>query len=193
MGNPELDPEESIGWDVGVEQEVFGGLLKAGVTYFENEVEDLIEYISGQGYVNIEEAESWGIEAFIEVGPWRGLSGRITYPYTDTEDDQGERLLRRPLNKVGASLSYRFLKERGRVGVHLLWVDEREDLDWSVWPARRVELDDYTRVDLSASLKVHRNLEVFARVENLLDEDYEEAYGYGTPGFSAYGGVKVVF
>ena len=193
VGNTELDPEESIGWDVGVEQEVFGGLLKAGVTYFENEVEDLIEYISGQGYVNIEEAESWGIEAFLEVGPWRGLSGRITYTYTDTEDDQGERLLRRPLNKVGASLSYRFLEERGRVGVHLLWVDEREDMDWSAWPARRVELDDYTRVDLSASLKVHRNLEVFARVENLLDEDYEEAYGYGTPGFSAYGGVKVVF
>ena len=193
VGNPELDPEKSIGWDVGVEQEVFGGLLKAGVTYFENEVEDLIEYVSGQGYVNIEEAESWGIEAFLEVGPWRGLSGRITYTYTDTEDDQGERLLRRPLNKVGASLSYRFLQERGRVGIHLLWVDEREDMDWSAWPARRVELDDYTLVDLSGSFKVHRNLEVFARVENLLDEDYEEAYGYGTPGFSAYGGVKVVF
>lgn len=194
VGNPELDPEKSIGWDVGVEQEVFGGLLKAGVTYFRNEVEDLIEYISGQGYVNIEEAESQGIEAFLEAGPWKGLSGRITYTYTDTEDDQGERLLRRPLNKVGASLSYRFLEERGKVRIHLLWVDEREDMDWSVWwSPKRVELDDYTRVDLSASFKVYKNLEVLARVENLLDEDYEEAYGYGTPGFSAYGGIKVVF
>ena len=127
------------------------------------------------------------------MGRWSELSGRITYTYADTEDNQGRRHLRRPLNKVSASLSYRCLEERGRVGVHLLWVYEREDMDWSAWPARRVELDDYTRVDLSASLKVHRDLEVFARVENLLDEDYEEAYGYGTPGFSAYGGVKVVF
>lgn len=193
VGNPDLDPEKSLGWDVGIEQKLFGGLLKAGVTYFRNEVDDLIEYISGRGYVNMEEAESWGIEAFLEAGPWRGLSGGIMYTYTETEDEEGRRLLRRPLNKIGVSLSYRFLQERGRVGIRILWVDDRDDLDWSVWPARRVELNEYTRVDLSGSFKVHRNLEVFARVENLFDEDYQEAYGYGTPGFSAYGGVKVVF
>jgi len=64
-------------------------------------------------------------------------------------------------------------------------------MDFSVWPARRVELDDYVVVNLSGSFKVHKYVEVFARIENLFDEDYEEAFGYGTPGISAYGGVKL--
>ena len=191
VGNPNLDPEESLGWDVGVEQSLFDERITLGLTYFRNEFDDLIDYISGRGYVNIEDAETWGFEAFIEVVPFKDLSARIKYTYTDTEDDQGERLLRRPLHKAGFNLCYRFLDERGTANLDLLFVGERDDMDFSVWPARRVELDDYVVVNLSGSFKVHKYVEVFARIENLFDEDYEEAFGYGTPGISAYGGVKL--
>lgn len=188
-GNPGLDPEESIGWDVGVEQSLFDDRITVGVTYFHNEFDDLI--IWNQGYMNVEEAKTLGIESFIEVIPFADLSARVTYTYTDTEDDQGERLLRRPMNKVGLTICYRFLDERGIANLDLLYVGERDDKDFTVWPARRVELGDYVLVNLSGSFAVHKYLELFARVENLFDEDYEEAFGYGTPGISAYGGVKV--
>jgi vitamin B12 transporter len=191
VGNHDLDPEESIGWDVGVEQALFNDLLTLGATYFHNEFDDLIEFVNGQGYVNIDEAETYGVESFIEVRPFKDLSARVMYTYTHTDDDEGEPLLRRPLHKAGLNVCYRFLDERGTVNLDLLYVGERDDKDFTVTPARRLKLDDYVVVNLSGSFKVHKYVELFARIENLFDQDYEEAFGYGTPGFSVYGGVKL--
>jgi len=193
VGNPELDPEESIGWDVGAEQSLFDDRITAGVTYFHNEFDDLIKYIDGSGYVNIDNAETWGIESFVEVRPFKDLSTRVMYTYTHTDDDEGLPLLRRPMHKAGFNVCYKFLDERGTANLDLLYVGERDDIDSSVWPSRRVEVDDYVVVNLSGSFKVHKYVEVFARIENLFDQDYEEVFGYGTPGISAYGGVKLTF
>ena len=193
VGNPALDPEKSKGWDAGVEQSLLDDRLTVGVTYFANGFDDLINYVYGLGYVNIEEAETRGVEAFIEAIPVKGLSTQLSYTYTETEDDQGERLIRRPLNKVGLNVCYRFLDGRGTANLDIPYVGERDDMDFSAFPARRVSLDDYAVVNLRGSFKVHRDLEVFGRIENLFDEDYEQAFGYGTPGFSAYGGMKLTF
>ena len=191
VGNPNLDPEESIGWDVGAEQSLFNDRLTVGVTYFHNEFDDLIDYDFVLGYVNFDEAETWGVESFIEVFPFKDLSARVMYTYTHTDDDQGKPLRRRPEHKAGLNIWYRFLDERGSVNLDLLYVGERDDKDFSVSPARRLKMDDYVVVNLSGSFKVHKYVEVFARIENLFDENYEEAFGFGTPGFGVYGGVKL--
>ena len=57
----------------------------------------------------------------------------------------------------------------------------------------RRELDDYLLVSLSASYRLNRNVELFGRVENLLDSDYEEVLGYSTAPISAFGGVRMTF
>jgi vitamin B12 transporter len=193
VGNINLNPEESVGWDVGVEQSLFDDRITLSVTYFHNEFDDLIKYISGQGYVNIDDAETWGIESFIEFFPFKDLSAHVMYTYTHTDDDEGLPLFRRPLHKAGLNVCYRFLDERGTVNLDLLYVGERDDIANPPWPTPsfRTELDDYVVVNLSGSFKVHKYVEVFARIENLFDQDYEEAFGYGTPGISAYGGVKL--
>jgi vitamin B12 transporter len=193
VGNPNLDPEESIGWDVGAEQSLFDDRLTVGATFFHNEFDDLIKYVDGQGYVNIDNAETWGVESFIEVLPFKDLSARVMYTYIHTKDDEGKPLLRRPEHKAGLNVCYRFLDERGTVNLDLLYIGERDDIANPPWPTPsfRTELDDYIVVNLSGSFKVHKYVEVFARIENLFDEDYEEAFGYGTPGFGAYGGVKL--
>ena len=191
VGNPNLDPEESIGWDVGAEQSLFNDLIILGVTYFHNEFDDLIDYDFVLGYVNVDDAETWGIESFIEVLPFKDLSARVMYTYTHTEDDEGLPLLRRPLHKAGLNARYRFLDDRGTANLDLLYVGERDDVNASV--GSRVEVDDYVVVNLSGSFKVHKYVEVFARIENLFNENYEEVFGYGTPGISAYGGIKLIF
>ena len=193
VGNSGLEPEESIGWDIGAEQSLFDNRITLGVTYFHNQFDDLIKYIDGSGYVNIDNAETWGIESFIEVFPFKDLSARVMYTYAHTDDDEGKPLLRRPMHKAGFNVCYKFLDERGTANLDLLYVGERDDMDSSVWPARRVEVDDYVVVNLSASFKVHKYVELFARIENLFDQDYEEVYGFGTPGISVYGGVKLTF
>ena len=190
FGDTNLDPEESIGWDVGVEQSLFDDLITLGATYFHNEFDDLIDFnMATWVYEQVEHAETWGIESFIEVVPFKGLSARVTYTYTHTDDAEGKPLLRRPYNKGGLNVCYTFLDERGVANLDVLIVGERDD---SV-SGERVELDEYVVVNLGASFKVHKYVELFARIENLFDQDYEEAFGYGTAGISAYGGVKLTF
>ena len=55
----------------------------------------------------------------------------------------------------------------------------------------RRNLSSYSLVNLSSSYKMTKGLTIFARIDNLLDEDYEEAGGYGTPGLSIFGGIRV--
>jgi vitamin B12 transporter len=187
FGNFDLDPEESIGWDVGVEQSLFDDRITLGVTYFHNDFEDIIVW-QPVGYMNVEEAETYGVESFIEVLPFKDLSARVMYTYTHTDDDEGEPLLRRPMHKAGLNVCYRFLDERGTANVDLLYVGGRDDF---IYGFGRVDIPDYVVVNLGVSYKVHKYVELFARIENLLDYDYEEVYGYGTQGFGVYGGVKL--
>ena len=81
----------------------------------------------------------------------------------------------------------------GRIDLH--HVGTRADLDWSSWPAQRVDNPSYTKVDVALGYKLieteRRTLEVFGRLENLFDEDYEEVYGFDAPGFAAFGGIRM--
>ncbi|MBW1678886.1 MAG: TonB-dependent receptor [Deltaproteobacteria bacterium] len=194
IGNPDLDPEESEGWDIGIEQSLFDNCLTIGITYFYNDFDDLIDYDWSMGYINISEAKTSGLESFIELIPFRDLTLRLNYTYTDTEDDDGSRLLRRPLHKVGFNTGYRFL-ERGRVNLNILYVGERDDSYWDsmTFTARDVITDNYVVVNLTGSFDVSEHFQVFGRIDNLFDENYYESYGYGTAGFSAYGGLKITF
>ena len=54
-------------------------------------------------------------------------------------------------------------------------------------------LDEYWLVNAAASYKLTPGVEIYGRVENLLDEKYEEVYSYATPGLSAYAGVRFTY
>ncbi len=191
-GSPDLEPETSQGWDAGVEQEVGGQLLVVGATYFENQFDDMIEYdFVTMTYGNINQAETRGVETFVTAKPAKDLSVRAAYTYTDTENKgTGEQLLRRPRNKASLDTTYAFtVKLKGTIG--LVYVGERQDEDFATYSA--TTLDEYMLVNLYASYDLRRNVTLFGRLENVSDEEYEPALGYGCPGRAGYGGVKVTF
>lgn len=191
-GSPELNPESSQGWDAGIEQEVMGDVLLFGATYFENRFDDLIDYdFVTSKYGNVSAAETRGVETFAVAKPAKDLSVRVAYTYTDTENKAtGEALKRRPRNKVSLDAAYAFTaKFKGAIGV--TYVGERSDEDFATYST--AILDDYVLVNLYASYDVWRNVTLFGRIENLADEDYEPALGYGSPGRAGYGGLKVTF
>ncbi|MEA3363280.1 MAG: TonB-dependent receptor, partial [Thermodesulfobacteriota bacterium] len=72
-----------------------------------------------------------------------------------------------------------------QISLSFLYVGKRDD--------RSETLDDYILVNLAASHQITDNLKGFVRVDNLFDEDYEEAAGYGTAGLSGYAGIKLSF
>ena len=193
VGNKDLKPEKSKGWDFGIEQELLKNKVALGATYFRNDFKNLVQYESGQGYINIAKAKTEGVELFASAKPIDDLTLRINYTYTDTEDKTtGETLIRRPKNKIGFDLNYRFLK-RGNANLGVIYVGKRDDKDFSISPPRRVKLDQYTLVNLAASYDISKNFQLLGRVENLLDKEYEEAKGFGTPGLSIFGGIKLSF
>lgn len=200
-GNLNLKPEKSTGWDVGIEQALLNQQLQLGVTYFRNEYEQLIDWelvdpvwFSGM-YKNVAKASSEGVELTASYQPIDSVQLRAGYTYNLTRNKQtGEELLRRPKHKLSAAINYRFLG-KGNLNLGLLYVGSRDDLtfDPGTYAQQTVTLKGYTLVNLAASYDVTNNLQLFGRVDNLLDREYEEVLGYGTPGIGAYAGLKVSF
>jgi vitamin B12 transporter len=189
IGNENLNAEKSKGWDAGIEQHLFQNRLTFGATYFWNDFEDLIDFDWAKGYINIAKAHTEGAEIFVSARPVEDLTIRASYTYTDTQDKEtGQRLLRRPLNKGSLNLNYLFL-EKGNVNVDIIYVGKRDDVDPDTY--ERVKAGDYTLFNLAASYDITKNVQVFGRVENLFNKEYEEVKGYGTPGFSIFGGIKL--
>lgn len=192
IGNKHLKPEKSRGWDAGVEQSFLGDRVILGATFFRNDFKDLIQFESLNGYVNVARAKTEGVEFTASGKPMEDLIIQVSYTHMDTENKRTDRdLLRRPKNKLNLDLNYAFLK-KGNIHLGMTYVGKRDDMDPATF-SRRVNLDGYTLVNLAASYELTKNFQIFGRVENLLDKEYEEVKGYGTPGISFFGGIKLSF
>ncbi|HIJ57340.1 MAG TPA: TonB-dependent receptor [Deltaproteobacteria bacterium] len=195
-GNENLKEEKSKGWDVGIEQPVFENKVRLGVTYFDMQFEDRIDFdMSTYAYNQLPGGtKTKGLEAFVRFTPISDLTFLLNYTYTDTEDPEGKPLVRRPENKVSLNARYRFL-EKGTVNLDVYWVDERKTISSAkdVNGNRVEELDAYTLVNVSAHYDLFEWMQVYGRIDNLFDEFYEEAWSFATPGISAFGGVKFSF
>lgn len=193
-GDETLKPEESTGWDAGIEQSFASEKLTTGFTYFSNDFENLVDYNSATyRYSNIAKAKTHGIELSASVHATTSLVFRGSYTYTKTEDKTtGLELLRRAKNKFGFDANYRF-GEKGDINFNLAYVGNRSDIDYSSYPAAQVKLPGHVIANLAASYNLTKSFQIFGRVDNLFNNDYEEIIGYGTPNASAFGGIKVSF
>ena len=200
-GSTDLDAEESEGWDVGIEQSLWADKVRFGVTYFELDFDDRIAWdpnriIPGAsfpgGYNQLEgKTRTSGFEAFVQWRPVSALSFMVNYTYNDTEDPDGKRLVRRPLNKVSFNSGCR-LSEKLLLNLDVSWTDDRDSTTSALdKDSNSVDtLDSYTLVNLSARYDICDHFQIYGRIDNLFDEEYEEAWSYATPGLSGYIGFK---
>lgn len=191
VGNPALKPETSRGWEVGIDQTFWDERILAGATYFRNDFRNLIDFVFGQGYLNRTQAESAGVEIYGELKPLDFLTLRGTYTYTRTDDENKNRLLRRPSHKGSFDADLK-VWENAYLHLNVLAVGSRDDLDFNNFPTR-VRLASYALVNLAASYQVNKHLEIFGRVDNLLDKRYQEAFGYAASRIAGFGGVRLSF
>lgn len=195
-GNPDLDPEKSIGWDAGVEQYLWDSKLVVGATYFENHFEDLFGTDENFKTININKAETRGVEFYFILNPLKEISMKGNFTYTDAKDksenspDKDQLLIRRPKLKASYEVNYNF-NNKANINVEVIFAGESDDKDFSQFPSQRVKLKSYSIVNLAASYKIFEFLRLFGRVENLFDTDYEQVLGYTTPRLSGYAGIKI--
>jgi len=197
IGNPDLKPEKARGWDAGIDQPFFDGHVTFGATYFEQRIEDLIYFDFGANTVyNLPGTSKIdGVELSLSATPLDGLTVRASFTWMDPRGADGERLVRRPEHVTSLDVDYAFLEGRAGVGFSVDYNGSREDTGFSFAPpfSFRKTLDDYVLVDIRGRYRLNDNAELYARVENLLDEEYEEVFGFGAPGRVGIAGVKVNF
>lgn len=191
VGNPNLKPEESYSWDAGVEFTTLQGRAVLDVTYFDA---DLTNKIQGFGNTMINllgESQRRGVEISGRMLVAPGLTVGASYTYLDAQDPTGLEEVRRPPHTGRFDVNYAFDNGRGNVNLAAIYNGDQIDNDFSFFPSVRQKLDAYWLVNAAASYEVQPGLELYGRVENLLDEDYEEILGYNTLGAAVYGGVRI--
>jgi len=169
-GNQNLKEEESLGFDVGIEQSIGNTLL--GVTYFQNDFDNLISF-NPVTFVseNIAEAKSWGIETTASAKLCEYLSLTGSYTFTDTEDKlTGEKLLRRARHKGSIGFSSKPI-ESLKIDLEAILKGKRDDIDFAT--AERVELAGFSSVRLTALYNLTDNIDLSLRAENVFDKEYE--------------------
>ena len=192
IGNANLKPEESRGYDFGVEQSFLGGRINGDVTFFNNRMSNEIAYLdSSVGYVNLSSSRAFGVES--------SLAARITdevkltgnYTYTQPRDNStgnvsaGQPHHEGTLRVAYAPAEVQGLEVWGR-GRFSTWRYDSYRTGspyvggWAVW-------------DVGASYRLTDWASVYGRVENLFDKDYYTKGYYATPGLSGYAGVRMTF
>ena len=198
--NPDVEPEESKGWDIGIEQSLLEGRLSLDMTWFNNRPTNLI-YWNDAGtpydwqdpetgdddfYDNLDgTSKISGLEFTATARPAKGMSLSAQYTYTDAKDPDGELLPRRAEHVASLNLGYAFLDGRAAVDLGIDYNGKQLNRK-----ANPVMLDDFTLVNLAASYKLTERIDLFGRVDNLFDTDYEEVPGYRTTGIGFFAGIR---
>jgi vitamin B12 transporter len=194
IANPNLRPETSTGYDVGVEQALVGETLRVGVTYYYNRVRKLIVSApSPDGinitYANIGRAHTDGVESFVAYNPVKAITLRADYTYTQaTDDGTGQELLRRPKHKASLNAAWQATSAFSLNATVLTvssWIDGNRDFS-----IPRLTAPGYTVVNLAASFAIDRHLTVFGRLDNLFDRHFQNPVGFLQPTRGAFAGIR---
>jgi vitamin B12 transporter len=186
-GNPDLRPEESVGFDLGVEMTLPHSRSRFDITYFRNDISELIDFTM-LGFQNLGAAMTQGLEVAGDWSPTDLVALGGTYTFMDaSEKDSSEQLVRRPRHQ--GSVQVTLYPARGfHLYTEVLAKGERND----VGPLGPAVLGGYALVNVAAGYRLGENWVLKGRIDNLLDRQYEEIYGYGTAGLSGYMGLQLV-
>jgi vitamin B12 transporter len=182
--NPEIRPERSRGWDLGVVGDLGKGSTVAA-TWFRNDLRDLLGFETAPfpekgRSVNIDKARTSGVEIAgrLIAGP---VDARLAYTLLSARslsatDSSLARLIRRPRHTVNGDVVIA-IGSSVAVGAGLLGIADREDDDFNAFPSVRVDPGDYLVARLHASWALGA-LILRGAVENLFNRGYEPVYGY---------------
>lgn len=217
LGNPGLNPERAISFDVGLSQEFWNRRANIEATYFDNHFRDQIAFVSDPltfgpvrlddgtlaNFVNVERATARGLELAGAVRPVRQLRLAASYTFLRSRLERaqsvlnpelGLSLLRRP--RHSGTIEASWVAARWEVTLDGSLIGRRRDIDpvtgarFSA-PGRAIYNDSYAKLNLSGSYRFNRWLRAFTRVENLLNQDYQEVLGYPAYRLNFSAGLRV--
>ena len=192
INNPDLKPETSRGWEAGVEVGFLGGMAIADVTYFNSTLEDeiVIEYLpAAHPYNSSQDSPRDGVETSLSLILSEQWRIDASYTYLQSEEN-GLPEVRRPENIASLNVAWRSMNDRFGANVTVRHNGEQEDFRFTLLGSERVTLGSYTLVNFGADYRINERWQVYGRVENLFDDEYEEVFSFLSPGRGIYAGVR---
>lgn len=182
--NTNIRPEESTSYDLGFDFSL-KDKFSFSLVYFKKDINDQINFSFGLGgYENIDFVESDGFEVSANSEITEEINLYLNYSYIDSIDGRGQRLINIPKDSGELALTYN--SSFNLSGSLTMKYNGSEISTYG-------NLDSWLRADINLFYKLNNFSEVYFRVENLLNKNYQQVFGYGTPDRSGLIGVKVNF
>ena len=183
VGNESLDPEETKTVDVSV------GNDEVTLTYFHNEIKNLIAYDFALGYQNVSgTSKIKGVEISYKDDFFDLFSLNANYTYLDAKNANGEFLKSRPKHQLDGNLFY-YVNEDLNIGLNAQYIGERYDED----DRKGAQTGKYSVFNTVVNYSINKNFTVYAKIDNIGDKYYQIRDGYATAERSYYVGLTAQF
>ncbi|MBN7825742.1 TonB-dependent receptor domain-containing protein [Bowmanella dokdonensis] len=203
IGNPDLEPEQSVSTELGARLQLPGG-WQSSLSVYQAELEDEINgyyfdpALGGPTAINIEgESERRGLEWQVS-GRFYDLQLAFNYNYLDAREGEGELAtpeVRRARHGADLTLNYVFMDDMANLYLQANYQGTREDdfFPPPTYARTRVDLGAVTVINATFNYRWDQHWQLTVRAENLFDEEYEEVLGYRRQGRTAYLGASYQF
>ena len=189
FGNPLVRPESGRGPDLGLEGTVQNGPASFALTFFDYQIKDKIIYdFARNSFFNQETYESSGLETMAKVKLHSSLSLQLSHTYVRAEYEDGTEAERVPRNLYSAQLNWEIPEKK--LGIHMshYWVGSQYSLRRD-----REKMPAYGTAHLAVTYAYGDGMDIWLRIDNLFDKEYQEVRDYNTPGLSVYSGWNFRF
>ncbi len=213
-GDPRLRPERALSVDTGFDQWLANSKIKLSATYFYTALQDTIIFdFSGLipptdpwhrfgGYLNLRGGLARGVETSLEARPTRGTVIQAAYTYTDSRERKrwGMGAVANQMPGISKNMftlmASQWFGRRFNVTFDLFAAGSYLSRLYTSKGTRPFEMDGPVKADLVARYLVPlgetKNLEIFGKIENLLNDNlYED--GYRSPKLWGIGGLRFSF
>ena len=199
-GNPRLEPEKSLSYDIGLEQSFFNNQTLVDLTVFRANLKDeIITIFNPSTFMSTSDNDAqkstrFGIE--LSAQTYFNQNWQLSASYTYLRSKDGARLteVRRPKNTGHLSASYQFDNEATELNVNVSFNGEQEDLEFVASTLiTRVTLDSYILVNTSLNHDFNERFKGTLRIKNLLNDQYSEVFSYRGTGRTVLAGLEYRF
>ena len=196
IGNPDLKPERSEGWEAGFDYALFSNIAVLGATYFDSRLKDEIFTAFTPAFLSTpQNRTTQSTEQGVELWASARITEewRIDATWTNLhalESSPGLQEVRRPPNVASLNVSWRAPDDRFGANLTVRYNGQQVDFQFTPLATLRVPMRAYTLVNLGADYRLDDTWQIYGRVENLFDEKYEEAFAFPAPGIAVYGGLR---
>jgi len=198
ISNPDLKPEKSEGWEAGVEQTFLDGMAVASATYFYSILKDEIYTVflppnfDASPLNATTDSTREGVEAALSFRLSQQWRADAAYTYMHSTEN-GMQEVRRPESVASFNVAWRSMNDQFGAALTVRYNGEMQDFQFTPVGSTRVTMPSFTLVNIGADYKINDMWQVYGRVENLFDTEYEEVFSFRSPGRALYGGIRARF